>query len=465
MRDRSSLGRRIVASLACGFAALVATPVFASQITITTPSPLPDATDGVSYSVQLEAIPNNNKYPLRWSERIPGCFAEAGLFLTARGNLRGTAGPPGIYRCVVLVEQNNGDGDDNGNKGYVLEVKGGVIPPPDVPPAITSTCPESAAVGISYSKPITVTGTEPIAVVVTGLPAGLTFDPLQRLIAGTPLQSGAFPLVIGATNNAPPAATQTCTLTVSRAKAQFALDVKPNPAIEGQDVIATGTLSGGPPAPGGTVQFWVAASTERCPAPYELGTLPVTTNTQTIPVAGGQAKATFAALIVDNYHVCAQYSGDGVYDVAGAGPVDLFVIKGALLGASKVAIDAPTRVGPGEPLSARVSVTAVGGAALRAPEGRVQLRAGGQDIGTASLAGGSTVIALTAPMLPGSLALTATYFGDEAFAPAVSDVVNVAVLKADPDPNSIPTLSDAALVLTALIIALAALRVGRRRAR
>ena len=294
------------------------------------------------------------------------------------------------------------------------------------------------------------------------LPPGLAFN-AQGFLDGVPTLPGVYPFTVQVTDSVGTKATKSYTITIDKGVALFTFVIAPNPAVVGQAVIATATLSGGAGAAGGDVQVWVAHSDERCP--QVAGDAPVAAKTVTSALgAGSQARFTFADLGIDHYQVCATYAGDIRYKSASTGPFDVFVIKGALLPSPIVDIAAPAAVKAREVVTAHVAVKASGQSAI-APSGSVLLRADGQVVGTVALVGGSATFSTTAPGVPGSVTLTASYLGDGAFPPAVSAPAIVAVTKAGAiaaDP--IPALSSIALaLLVSLLAAMGAVLHRRRR--
>ncbi|HEY5366396.1 MAG TPA: Ig-like domain-containing protein, partial [Casimicrobiaceae bacterium] len=215
-------------------------------------------------------------------------------------------------------------------------------------------------------------------------------------------------------------------------------------------------------AAGGNVQVWLAHTGERCPV--TPGDAPVAAKTLTAALgAGSDVKFMFGDLGIDHYQVCATYAGDVRYNPVSAGPYDLFVIKGALLGAPTVAIAAPAAVKARQLVSAKVAVNAPAQSTL-APSGSVLLRANGVAVGTLALSGGVATFNTTAPGTPGTLTLTASYLGDGAFPPALSAPAVVAVTKADPaEAVPVPMLSAAALAMLALALAALGMVFRRRR--
>jgi hypothetical protein len=82
-------------------------------------------------------------------------------------------------------------------------------------PAITSLDNATFTVGTPGTFTVTTTGFPAPTVSQTGtLPTGVTFTPATGVLAGTPTQTGAFPLVLTAANGVPPDATQNFTLSV-----------------------------------------------------------------------------------------------------------------------------------------------------------------------------------------------------------------------------------------------------------
>jgi hypothetical protein len=82
------------------------------------------------------------------------------------------------------------------------------------PPRITSPPPPDSTVGFVYFHAITVSGTAPIAVSVTGLPPGLSFDPSTRTISGKPTTAGSYPGTITANNGIAPSDRQSYTIVI-----------------------------------------------------------------------------------------------------------------------------------------------------------------------------------------------------------------------------------------------------------
>jgi hypothetical protein len=83
-----------------------------------------------------------------------------------------------------------------------------------VPVNITSATNASGKQGVAFSFTVKATGTPPIIFGASGLPAGLSFDPVSGIIAGTPIVSGTFPVTIGASNVCS-SVTQVLTLTIA----------------------------------------------------------------------------------------------------------------------------------------------------------------------------------------------------------------------------------------------------------
>ncbi|MBS0319035.1 MAG: Ig-like domain repeat protein [Proteobacteria bacterium] len=412
-------------------------------------------------------------------------------------------------------------------------------------PKITSPVPPGGKVATPYSHKITVTGNAPITLAVTGLPPGLSFNPVSRTISGMPTTAGSYPGTITASNgirpddvqrytivittaplvittdtlppitggssvNTPivaaggkppytfvvvggtlppglslspsgnlygvPSAAGTFTFTVQATDAAattavhaytvaidkgtptFLFDVAPNPAVSGQPVVITATLVSGGTTPSGQVQVWLAHSWERCP--FVAGSNPVATNTQSATLAGnGTVQLSFANLDIDNYQVCGTYAGDTRYVTVNAGPVDLFVIKGALLGTPAVTLRAPAVATAGSDVTALVQVQPPPSSA-QAPRGNVMLRANGTVIGTVAVADGVAQFAVRTPATAGDVVLTATYLGDGAYAPTTArpQVIRVQLGPVDPQAVPVPALGTWALAALALLLGFVAAR-------
>jgi hypothetical protein len=294
------------------------------------------------------------------------------------------------------------------------------------------------------------------------LPPGLAFTP-DGFLTGIPTLPGTYTFNVQAVDSIGTKATHVYTIVIAKSAATFGFVVSPDPAISGQPAVVTATLTGAAGAASGTVQVWVAHSYERCPA--VPGTLPVAAKTVTSPLgANGTVQFSFADLDIDNYQVCGTYSGDVRYVTANAGPVDLFVLKGVLLGAPTVTLSAPSAVKVGSIVGSQVTVVAPA-TAKTVPQGNVVLRSNGVIVGTGALNGGVATFTTTAPMTQGAMTLTASYYGDGAFPPAVSGAAVVKVQLQVSDPILVPTLAQSMLALLMAVLALTGVRAAVRRSR
>ena len=183
----------------------------------------------------------------------------------------------------------------------------------------------------------------------------------------------------------PPAPSRTLTAT--------SLSASPNPAIIGQTVTYTSTVS---PVPiGGTVTFFDgAAAITGCVAETVNATTPTASCTVGYSSAGSH--------VVD-----ATYSGDGAY--RGSSTTSLTEVVNAPAATTTSVSVSPASVTRGRAVSYSAVITSAGGA--DALSGTVRFVTGDVTLCTATLsAGGAACTATTAPM--GADVVTATYSGD-----------------------------------------------------
>jgi len=116
----------------------------------------------------------------------------AGLTINpATGAISGTPTAPGV--SVVTVTATNGTGSGTATVTITVGAAG-------IAPLITSPASATATVGATFPT-YYVGGTDlPTSYAATGLPAGLTINPLTGAITGTPTASGTFVVTITATN-------------------------------------------------------------------------------------------------------------------------------------------------------------------------------------------------------------------------------------------------------------------------
>lgn len=153
--------------------------------TITSTSPLPNATFGSPYSFQFAA---NGTAPITWSATALPAWAS----LSGSGLLSGT--PNAVGTSTISVTATNSAGSA-GPANFSLTV-------PGVSPTITSASPlPGGTATISYSFQFTASGSPIPTWTATSVPAGLTFS-AGGLLSGTPTVAGTTSINVTATNSA-----------------------------------------------------------------------------------------------------------------------------------------------------------------------------------------------------------------------------------------------------------------------
>jgi choice-of-anchor C domain-containing protein len=370
----------------------------------------------------------------------------------------------------------NAEGTKNNTTGPVTSVEGGagnaatasvtVMARRCVAPTLNSGALPPGTVGVPYSFTVVASGDSPLTLSVSGLPAGLSFDPSSGSISGVPAAAGTSPVTIAASNGCEPSAVQRQSLTVLRSASTLSISASPNPAYFGQAIVIIVRAAGGPATPQGVVMLCARETSAFCPAPFD--TVPPGTPASGIRAplsapldASGRATFTLSGLFIDNYIFKASYAGDAAHDGASAGPIDEFVIKGILLAAPKVALVAPLRAASGVPLSIGVRVTPSAPAPM--PTGVVRLYAGVDLVGSATLDGtGSTQFSIAAAAT-GTLPLHADYSGDALF-PSAASPQSTVIISADAIAE-IPALGNIGLALLAFALGALGARPLYQRAR
>jgi len=272
------------------------------------------------------------KYPVDWSLSPANCLAGSGIGLDpATGTLSGTPSSPGTFPCVISAVDTYPTPLTTAQRSFTL-----VVEPACFEPAITSAAPPPGTAGAPYAFTVSASGNPAAVLSVSGLPAGLAFDPASGLISGTPDVAGTSTVTVTANNGCNAAAVQTYSLVVDRAATALSLFALPQIAVFGQPVSVTLVASGGPPSPQGTVQLCVRATGAFCGPPFDAvppGTAPekISAPLSRALDPNGRVDFRLTGLTIDAFTLSAAYAGDSSHLPASAGPVDELVIKGVLL--------------------------------------------------------------------------------------------------------------------------------------
>jgi gliding motility-associated-like protein len=174
-----------------------------------------------SYSVQL--TPANGGTPGYTYTLASGSTMPSGLTLSASGVISGTPTTAGSYNFSITAIDSRGC---TATANFMLSV-GTAADPLNLPPAVMP----DGQVGSPYPTqvlPAATGGTLPYTYVATGLPPGLTFNPVTREITGTPTLGGTFPVTVTVTDAAGATATAIYTIVVT----------VPVPAVAGSEICA-----------------------------------------------------------------------------------------------------------------------------------------------------------------------------------------------------------------------------------
>lgn len=210
-----------------------------------TASRLPAPVEGQTYRAHLSA--QGGAAPYRWT-LIDGALPE-GLALQEDGEVRGLPlGMPGATSAFTLrVIDAVGNADE---ERYQLTVAapGGL--------RLETVAHPQAQAGVEFALDITaktsgdggIAGPLAWSVVSGRPPAGLSFEvggPASWVLRGTPLESGAFPMKLGATDSQGREADVELILSVHRQWAKVTTDL-PQYVLRGSEVLAAFSFEGGP---------------------------------------------------------------------------------------------------------------------------------------------------------------------------------------------------------------------------
>jgi hypothetical protein len=167
----------------------------AAPVVTVVPATLPNGTVGIAYSQTITASGATAPYTFA----ITAGALPAGLSLTSAGLLSGTptAGGPFNFTVTATDASTSGTGGPyTGSRSYTLTIAAPTI-------TLTPATLLAGTVATAYSQAITASGgTAPYSYAVTAgaLPAGLSLNPSNGTLAGTPTASGTFNFTVTATD-------------------------------------------------------------------------------------------------------------------------------------------------------------------------------------------------------------------------------------------------------------------------
>lgn len=310
----------------------------------------------------------------------------------------------------------------------------------------TSGTPTVAGQDVTFTATISVTApgmatpTGQVTFIADGNPIGIGF--VQNGIA-TLTTSG---LAVGVHNvsasysgdgNLLSSTSNTVVQTVTQGSTASVLSTSVNPAVFGQSILFTATVTPVVPASG---------------TPTGNVTFTIDGNTQIVNLVNGQATISVSSLSVGTHTVSFTYAGDANFAGSASNSIQEVVNQAATSTALDVSAN-PSVSGQPVVLTATVSVNAPGAGS---PSGTVSFFDGGTLLGTVNLSGNSAALTLNNPAL-GAHSFQAVYSGDPNFLGSTSPTVNQTV---DPASTTTTLLTTPAgtvfgqpLTLTATVVA------------
>ncbi|MCC6363672.1 MAG: putative Ig domain-containing protein [Bryobacterales bacterium] len=175
-----------------------------NALTITTASPLPNASPNAGYSQTIQASGGTPPYLFSLIGTLP-----LGFNLGTNGSLGGTTTQTGSFTFNVQVTDAN---NQTATKAFTLTVG-----TPSQLTISTAALP-NGTVGTAYSAPplAATGGTPPYTWTATGLPAGLSLSTTGNL-SGTPTAAGTFSVTVQVTDSASQSITKALSITITAA--------------------------------------------------------------------------------------------------------------------------------------------------------------------------------------------------------------------------------------------------------
>ncbi|PQA58562.1 beta strand repeat-containing protein [Siphonobacter curvatus] len=198
------------------------TPAVVTVLTLTGFTNPPSGKVGQAYTGGLSATSSGTGRTLNYA-LATGSSLPAGLTLNANGTITGTvaaSATPGTYQINVNIR----DVTDGGNLTAGSHVYTLVIAPADL--TLPAFALGNGTVGTPYASaalPEPTGGNPKYTFTVTNLPPGLTFDPITRVISGTPTTAGSYTVRVQVTDSSNPAQTTFRDVTVIIAPATLVL--------------------------------------------------------------------------------------------------------------------------------------------------------------------------------------------------------------------------------------------------
>ena len=185
---------------------------------ITTPSPLPAATVGQTYSVTLAAAGGVSPYTWAVSGSLP-----AGLVLnSATGVISGTPGASGSFSFTFQVTDSSQPAG-TASAVFSLTVNPASLSITTVPPLFSGT------VGTGYAQTFSATGGKPPYTwsISSGSTGGLTLNPATGVLGGTPQTAGTFTFVVQVADTAGGRATKSFSVVVNPPSLSITVGAQP----------------------------------------------------------------------------------------------------------------------------------------------------------------------------------------------------------------------------------------------